>query len=59
MTEANATLNFLIEGCTRLHEVRLKKRYGAARWTPKSRAYLEAFKAKQLAENRNVKMTFE
>ena len=46
-----ATLDFLIEGYPRLREVRLDRPY-----TPESRAYLQAFKARLLTQNPNAKV---
>jgi len=56
--QVDAPLDFLLEGCPRLREVRLDKDYyGKVRWTPESLAHLEAFKAMLRAKNPRAKVT--
>jgi hypothetical protein len=56
--EIDAPLDFLIEGCPRLREVRLGSGLVPAPWTPETLAHLEAFEAKLLAKNPNAKVIY-
>ena len=48
-----STLDFLIEGCPSLREMRPRKGYLAAYWTSELE-HLEAFEARMLVENPNA-----
>ena len=54
--QIDAPLDFLIEGCPRLREIRLEKGFYMSPWTPRSLAHLEAFQAKLRAKNPNARV---
>ena len=56
--QIHAPLDFLIEGCPMLCEVRLQKESGWVPWTPESLTHLKAFKAKLLAKNPDAKVFY-
>ena len=57
--QITATLdNFVIDGCPRLRKVVLHKKSYTGPWAPEALAHIEAFKARQLAQNANAEVIY-